>query len=221
MISAISFMFDFPCIIILGYFKQHILQGYVYHSKWMIETLILTISPKQCYVYGNFNTKKMLYILKNFNKHVINTSFYFNIPSMGETIVKPSNYEFVCCGNKMCPGYTPGTYVCDACGNRGIEYTPNYPDVIDKRMEEIKKVMEDDTFIKEKEEPILERIQEIKQVEELIPAPQNQLEDPILEKMYMDEPIPKTRSHSMSLRPQPRLNYHEYFGRPRKRRRKL
>lgn len=130
---------------------------------------------------------------------------------MGDTIVKPANHEFTCCGSPMCPAYTPGSYVCDSCGNRGIEYTPILPSSLEDNNKKTVPMIEEKQM----------EVSSPKTEEEFIPAPQNQLEDPILEMIYEGIPIPKTRSHPMSLRPQPRLNYNEYFGRPRKRRRKL
>lgn len=126
--------------------------------------------------------------------------------------------EFVCCNNPMLLGYIPGTYFCEACGER--KYAPlekNINEMSNLTKEEVKIIEEKiHEQFKEAVQQIVEEIQE-----EPNTPPQNQLIVQELENLYLNIPITKQRSHHMTLRLQPRLNYNEYFGRPRKRRRKL
>lgn len=126
--------------------------------------------------------------------------------------------DFVCCGHAMMPGYVPGTYYCETCINRKMTTLEKILDEIPKLPSEEVKMIEEKIY-ETVSDAVDKIVQEIK--EESNTPSQNQLEVKELEDIYLGLPIVKTRSHQMTLRAQPRLNYNEYFGRPRKRRRKL
>lgn len=126
--------------------------------------------------------------------------------------------EFVCCGHAMMPGYVPGTYYCETCINRKKAPLEAIMEEIPKKQSEEMQIIEQKIY--EQVSDVVDQIVEEMKEEPNTP-PQNQLEDETLQNLYLGIPIPKQRSHHMTLRTQPRLNYNEYFGRPRKRRRKL
>lgn len=137
---------------------------------------------------------------------------------MGNHTSSDPHNNFYCCGHAMMPGYVPGTYYCETCINR--KKTP-----LETIMDEIPKIQAEEMQIIEQKiyeqvsDAVDQIVEEIK--EEANTPPQNQLEVKEVEDIYLGSPIIKIRSHHMTLRDQPRLNYNEYFGRPRKRRRKL